>query len=421
MQRLPLDELKGSLRCQVQLRPAGAALLVVIAPPLPVGCRGIRNQLPLQALANAGLADEPAVFFRSLYGEVANDSGAALHHELRRRRPDLTLYWSVHDHSVRVPDGGIPLVEGTREWHERLGGARFVVVNVHQPMWYRKPAGQVMIQTFHGYPYKGMGQDWWARSGLPESRISSFLDRARDWDHLVSPSAYATPKLLEAFFRPEDAEKVDVVEVGYPRNDILLSEEGDQVRARTRAVLGIEDHQTAVLYAPTFRDYLSNDGMTAKGVKFFDPRAAADALGPSFVVLVRGHAFNARAGLRRVEGDRVVDVTYYPDVTDLCLASDAAVLDYSSLRFDYALLRKPMVFLVPDEREYHENRPAIMPFRPTAPGPRVATTGEVVRALKDLKGLRKRNAERVEQFVATYMEREDGHAAARVVDRVFLR
>ena len=163
-----------------------------------------------------------------------------------------------------------------------------------------------------------------------------------------------------------------MLEVGYPRNDVLLKAEGEEIRARTRAALGIGRHQKAVLYAPTFRDYLSNDGMTAKGVRFFDPKAAAEALGPSYVVLVRGHAFNARAGLRRVEGDRVVDVTYYPDVTDLCLASDAAILDYSSLRFDYALLRRPMVFLVPDEEEYHANRPAIMPFRPTAPGPRVS-------------------------------------------------
>lgn len=419
LRRLPLDELAGPVRCQVQVRPATGTLAVVVGPPLPVEARGVRNQLRLQALANHGPADEPAVFFRTLYGEVANDSGAALHHELRRRRPDLTLYWSVQDHSVEVPDGGVPLVEGTREWHERLGGARYVVVNVHQPMWYRKPAGQVMIETFHGYPYKGMGQQWWARSGLPESRITSFLDRARDWDYLVSPASYATPLLLEAFFRPEETDATEVLEVGYPRNDVLLTEEGARIRRRTREMLGIAEHQTAVLYAPTFRDYLSNDGMTAKGVKFFDPRAAAEALGPSYVVLLRGHAFNARAGLRRVEGDRVVDVTYYPDVADLCLASDAAVLDYSSLRFDYALLRRPMVFLVPDEEEYHENRPAVLPFRPTAPGPLATSTGEVVRLLKDLRGLRKRYAPAIERFVSTYAELEDGHAAERVVDRVW--
>ena len=48
----------------------------------------------------------------------------------------------MHDHSVQVPEGGVALVEGTREWHEGLGAARYVVVNVHQPMWYRKPAGR---------------------------------------------------------------------------------------------------------------------------------------------------------------------------------------------------------------------------------------------------------------------------------------
>jgi CDP-glycerol glycerophosphotransferase len=293
------------------------------------------------------------------------------------------------------------------------------MVNVHQPMWYRKPAGQVMVQTFHGYPYKGMGQEWWARSGLPESRVTSFLDRARDWDHLVSPSAYATPQLLKAFFRPEDAAAVDVLEVGYPRNDVLLTDDGEEIRARTRAVLGIEPHQKAVLYAPTFRDYLSSDGMTAKGVKFFDPKAAAAALGPAYVVLVRGHAFNARAGERRVVDERVIDVTYYPDVTDLCLASDAAILDYSSLRFDYALLRRPMVFLVPDETDYHENRPAVLPYASTAPGPRVRTTAEAVRLLKNLEALRTSHAGDVERFVSTYMELEDGHAAERVVERVF--
>ena len=258
-----------------------------------------------------------------------------------------------------------------------------------------------------------------ARSGLPEGR-STASTGARDWDYFVSPATYATPLLLEAFFRPEDAEKVEVLEIGYPRNDVLLSEEAggpgaDPQGARDRG------RPDGVMYAPTFRDYLGNDDMAAKGVEFFDPKAAADALGPCYMVLVRGHAFNARAGVRREDGDQVVDVTYYPDIADLCLASDAAVLDYSSLRFDYALLRRPMVFLVPDEKEYHENRPAIMPYAPTAPGPRVATTGEVVRALKDLKGLRRRNADRVERFVASYLECEDGHAAERVVERVFLR
>lgn len=418
--QLPVDEIAGPVRCRVQVRPGTQLPEVMVGPPLPVEERGMRNQVRLQALANHGAADEPAVFFRSLYGEVANDSAAAVHHELRRRGSDLTLYWAVADYSVEVPEGGVPLLEGTREWHERLGAARYLMVNVHQPSWYRKPAGQVMIQTFHGYPYKGMGQEWWVRSGLPTARITSFLDRAEDWDHLVSPAGYATPHLLSAFFRPERVTDVNVLELGYPRNDVLFGDAGAKVRAQTRHALGIADHQKAVLYAPTFRDYFSADGMTARAVQFFDAAEVAEALGPDYVILVRGHAFNARARESRVAGDRIIDVTYHPDVTDLIVASDAGVLDYSSLRFDYALTRKPMVFLVPDEDEYHRNRPAILPYPPTAPGPRVATNAEVVRWLADLDGLRRRYSDDVERFIADYCELDDGHAAARLVDRVFV-
>lgn len=419
LDELPRDVLTPRVRVRLRLRRRQMAVSMVISGPVPVSARGPRNQLRLQQLANQGKADERAVFFRSLYGEVANDNGLAIHHELRRRNLDLTLYWSVQDLAVPVPEGAVPVVEQTAEWHQRLGAAQYVVLNLHQPDWYRKPHGQVMVQTFHGYPYKGMGQTWWDFSDLPARRIASFLDRAADWDYLVSPASYATPALLEAFFRPEDAAKVTVIEAGYPRNDILLSGEGGKVRDRIRAALGIGQSQKAVLYAPTFRDFLSPDGMTAEVDDFLDPRAAAAALGPDYVLLVRGHAFHARGNAERVTGANIRDVTYYHDVMDLCLASDAAVLDYSSLRFDYALMRKPMIFLVPDKDSYHARRPAIMAYDPTAPGPHVRSTKEAVSALQDLDEVRRHYRPAIETFISTHMELEDGHACERVADAVF--
>ncbi|MDR0343900.1 MAG: CDP-glycerol glycerophosphotransferase family protein [Nocardiopsaceae bacterium] len=391
----------------------------MISGPVPVSDRGTRNQLRLQQLANQGKADEPAVFFRSLYGEAANDSGLAIHRELRRRNTALTLYWSVQDLAVPVPEGAVPVVEETAEWHQRLGSAQYVVLNVHQPDWYRKPPGQVMVQTYHGYPYKGMGKAWWEFTDMLDKRIASYLDRAAVWDYLVSPASYATPALLTAFFTPEAASKVAVIESGYPRNDILLSGEGSKVRDRIRAVLDIDEGQKAVLYAPTFRDHLSTDGMTAVVGELFDTQAAAEALGPDYVLLVRGHAFHARGNAARVSGGNIRDVTYYHDVMELCLASDAAVLDYSSLRFDYALMRKPMIFHVPDKETYHAMRPAIMPYGPTAPGPHVRSTEEAVAALRDLDGVASRYRSAVETFISTYLDLEDGHASERVVDTVF--
>jgi len=115
----------------------------------------------------------------------------------------------------------------------------------------------------------------------------------------------------------------------------------------------------------------------------------------------------------------VVDVTDHPEVNDLVLASDVAVLDYSSLRFDYAITGKPMVFLVPDLEEYDAgSRQFLFPFEESAPGPFVRDTDEVVAQVRDLAALRAGHAEALAAFNATYNRWHDGHAAERVVDQL---
>ena len=95
------------------------------------------------------------------------------------------------------------------------------------------------------------------------------------------------------------------------------------------------------------------------------------------------------------------------------------MLDYSSLRFDYALTDKPMVFLVPDLAKYDAVRGGVIPFGPTAPGPQVTTTREVVALVRDLDGLARRTAAERETFRRAYTDLDDGHASARLVDAVF--
>ena len=103
-------------------------------------------------------------------------------------------------------------------------------------------------------------------------------------------------------------------------------------------------------------------------------RAVTRALGDDVVLLVRGHAFNARSRKRVGALPGAVDVTDYPEVSDLYLAADAAIVDYSSLRFDFGVTGKPMIFHVPDLQRYKDTRGWLFDFEPTAPGPLVDTT-----------------------------------------------
>ena len=107
-------------------------------------------------------------------------------------------------------------------------------------------------------------------------------------------------------------------------------------------------------------------------------------------------------------------MTDHPEINDLVLASDVAVLDYSSLRFDYALTGRPMVFLVPDLDDYTGGvRGFLFPFTDTAPGPLVSTTDEVVAQVRDVRRLAVDWAERVRAFDERFNPWQDGHASSR--------
>jgi len=413
--QLPLPVRTAQLRARLERSPQGEVTLIV-TPPLADDEIGARNQRRLKdrhRTAEVALHKD-AVLFRSFYGENTSCNGLAVHRELLRRGTDLTLHWVVRDHAVPVPAGGVPVLRDSAQFYELLAAARYVFDNVHQPDFTCKRPGQVFVQTFHGYPFKSMGHPYWEKSGYARHRIESFDQRMRDWDYVVSPARYATPLLRDAF-----AIEGEMLEIGYPRNDVLVDEFAEKARLRTRTALGIADHQKVVLYAPTYRDNLSTSEFQSRMVDFLDVAEFSRAMGPDTVLLVRGHAMNARVAKRTARKQTVVDVTDHPEISDLVLASDAAILDYSSLRFDYALTGKPMVFLVPDLDLYGGTaRGWLFDYEPTAPGPLVSTTAEAVAALRDLPALTAQYAEARARFSRDYLDLEDGHAAARLVDAV---
>lgn len=424
--RLPIrfstDRLAGRLR----LRKPNL-LTVRLEVPLRDDERGARQQERLQNELRARL-DDPhfergAVLLRSYFGEICGCNPLALHKYLHDH-PELaggpfTLYWAVKDYSVQVPDGGVPVLHDSAEWYRLLHDAQYYMDNMHQPLCHRKPAHQVQIQTFHGYPFKQMGQSHWAMQGRDVVHVKSYLDRAADWDYLVSPASYGTEALCREFGFPADSPENTVLEIGYPRNDVFFSPEADKIAAEVRNRLGIRTDQTAVLYGPTFRDSMSSNDHTAAMIDFLDLDRLATELGDDYVIMVRGHAFNARLDRRVGSRGTIIDVTDYPNIADLCLASDAAILDYSSLRFDYGLTGKPMIFHVPDLKEWQtEARGSLWKYEPTAPGPLLRTTDEVIDTLRDLDTVRNSYTEAYATFRRDFLDLDDGRATERLVRAV---
>jgi CDP-glycerol glycerophosphotransferase len=357
--------------------------------------------------------DPRAVYLQSYTGQAATDSPLALHHALRRMRPDLRLHWAVADRSTILPEGARPVLLRSREWYAALATSAYLVTNIDMEPWFERRPGQRLLQTFHGYPAKTMGISAWEAKNLTPLRIARQLRRTSGtWDLLLTPA----PE-MNAHYRREYRYEGPILATGYPRDDALVGESAAHVGEATRRRLGIGPGQRAVLYAPTWRDDLATNFRFATMSTAFDPVRAADELGSDYVILVRGHRFHRR---RDAVGGRLLDVTDYPEINDLTLAADAAVLDYSSLRFDFALTGRPMVFVVPDlDRYTGQVRGFLFDFRASAPGPLTQDTAGAVEQLRDLDRLLDRHRADLDRFNATYNRWHDGHAAERVVQEFF--
>jgi CDP-glycerol glycerophosphotransferase (TagB/SpsB family) len=412
-ERLPVEVVGTRHRLRVLAAGDGPGE-VHLGPPRADDELGAYGQERLRA---AYAVDErptdPGVwYFESFAGRSATDTPVAVFEELRRARPEIAPVWGILDHGHWTPPGSRPVVIGSREWYDVLGTARVLVTNTEPEEWYRRRPDQLVVQCFHGYPSKAMGRSQWAARELPPRRVAVMRRRSVEtWDLISTP----TPGMTEVY-REQYGYTGPAAEHGYPRNDALTRDDADEVRAATRRRLGVRPDQTAVLYAPTWRDHLAVRPRAAAMSEHLDVDAAAAALGDSHVILLRGHRFHSPGPSRR----GVVDVTDHPEINELVLASDVAVLDYSSLRFDYALTGRPMVFLVPDLADYTAGvRGFLFAFEDTAPGPLVATTDEVVSLVGDVPALRATWVDRVRTFDATFNPHQDGHAAERMLDSIF--
>ncbi|MEV8368803.1 CDP-glycerol glycerophosphotransferase family protein [Microbacterium sp. NPDC064584] len=388
---VPLTQL-GTLRAAL----TGDALTV--GPPIDPAYDSGEGQAALdRRYATRPAALENAVFFESFYGRNASCNPLAIDRELAHRAPGVTRYWSVVDLSVQVPDGAIPVVDGSPEWWRARGSARLLVVNDWLRRTFSRRPGQVVIQTWHGTPLKRLALH---RPGFDPRRMAAVIKESRRWNVLLAQNPYAARILGKAYAfvtRPVWVE-------GYPRNDILTTGDG----AATREALGIDAGERVLLYAPTWRDD------RAEMVDFVDPAALAKAT--DAVVLVRGHSRTLQPG-RDAEGPRVVDVTGFPDTSRLLLVADALITDYSSVMFDFSVTGKPMYFLVPDIEHYRgQLRGFYFDLTAHAPGPVVRTEAELIAAVRD--GDPTAFADRYAQWRAKFNSRDDGHAAERVVGRI---
>jgi CDP-glycerol glycerophosphotransferase len=334
----------------------------------------------------------------------------AIYEKLRELAPEVRGVWIVdREHEAEMPAGIEYVVAGTKDYYRLLARARYLVNNVNFPNDVVKRDGTIHVQTHHGTPLKKMGLDlrdahFAGKQGHMD--FDKLLRRCERWDYSITANPFSTEMWKTAY--PVDCV---TLEVGYPRNDVLINASADDVAA-IRAALGLEAGGKAILYAPTHREYAD------AYIPTVDVARLARELDPEFVVLDRAHYFYRDEGSR--DGEGVLDVSSYPSIEELCLASDALVTDYSALMFDYAVLDRPIVIHAPDWEEYRQLRGTYFDLLAEPPGVVTRTGEELVAAFRSGAYAGADAARLRAAFRERFCSLEDGGAAERVVRAVWL-
>ncbi|GAA1466037.1 CDP-glycerol glycerophosphotransferase family protein [Nocardiopsis exhalans] len=356
------------------------------------------------------------ILFDTYTGRQYSDSPQSVYAELRKRDrwADYPMSWLVADGQVRLPDDLTPVRHKGEEYYRELARSRYLVSNSRQPAWFHRHPDQVVVQTWHGSMLKRIGFDVENIRGKSRDYFDKLAWETRQWDYLVSPSPWATP-ILRSAFRFEG----EVLETGYPRNDIFFAPDREAIAERTRRLLGLPEGKKVVLYAPTWRDDKYYTRGKHKLDLHLDLRRMYEKLGDDHVLLVRRHP-RVVDSVPIVGEDFVYDVSLYPEIQELFLITDVLVTDYSSMMFDFANTGRPMLFFTYDLESYRDNlRGFYFDFEETAPGPLLTRSDDVIGALLDIDEVAEKSSASYRSFVDQFCPLDDGRASARVVDRVF--
>ncbi|MGW6359815.1 bifunctional glycosyltransferase/CDP-glycerol:glycerophosphate glycerophosphotransferase [Streptomyces sp. NPDC055092] len=346
--------------------------------------------------------------FSSYWGRGHGCNPGALEAAFRTYAPHVATAWIAEpEHHHTLPSGTRALSPGTAAYWTALARSKYLVNNVDFDHRLVKRPGQVVIQTQHGTPLKKMGLDLQDHPAAARGQDFGRLLRSADtWDYVLSANRHST--LVWERVYPS---AYTTLEYGYPRNDAFHRASSRDV-ARVRESLGIPEGATAILYAPTHRDYRRTQSCA------LDLQRVLRRLGTDFVLLTRAHPLHP-APLAQSAG-RLIDVSGHASVESLCLAADALVTDYSSLMFDYANLDRPIVIHADDWEAYEASRGTYFDLRAFPPGAVARSEDELIDIFATGHWRGSRSAQLRAAFRRRFCPYDDGRAAERVVRHVVL-
>ena len=291
------------------------------------------------------------------------------------------------------------------------------------PKYILKKENQIYIQTWHGTPLKRLAHDinigedktFYRTKVTKEEMTKSYDTDVKKYDYFISPNAFSTEKFKSSFKVRQEI----IIESGYPRNDYLTDiTENEILNLKNKYNIPLE--KKVILYAPTWRD----NSFTNKGY-IFELKANfnlwKDKLGDEYIVIFKPHYLIINKYNNEDLNGFLYTVNENEDINELYVISDILVTDYSSVFFDYAILKRPIYFYMYDLKEYEENlRGFYLDINSDLPGDIITNESDLLEAILDNKNYLIENYIKLIRFNNIYNKLQDGKCCEKVVDNIIV-
>ena len=183
--------------------------------------------------------------------------------------------------------------------------------------------------------------------------------------------------------------------------------------------LGLPLDKKVIFYLPTFRDNQHTSGVGYTYNLAIDFDSLKKKFSKDYVILFSPHYFIANSiDLSKYKGF-VFNVARYDEINELYLVSDIIMTDYSSVFFDFANLKRPMLFYMYDFDDYQNNLRDFYISLDELPGPIAKTQEELENNLKNIDSIFINYKKKYEKFNKKYNYLDDGNASERVIKVIF--
>ena len=369
--------------------------------------------------------DDKLCVFEAFNGRKYGDSPKAIYLEMLNdeKYKDFKFVWAfkkVDDFKFLEENDRTTIVKyNSKEYKEAYAKAKYWFTPSRLPDYIIPKEEQVYVQCWHGTPLKRLGFDIEVKGRNALNTIKEWTRKyeydASRYRYMISPSRFTSEKYISAFNLKKIGKDNCILEVGYPRNDFLYNYNEEDIK-RIKAELNLPEDKKIILYAPTWRDdqHQAGVGYTYKTEVDFD--LLKKELQDDYIILFRAHYLVANLFDFEQYKGFIYNVSDVSDINELYVISDMLITDYSSVFFDYASLKRPMIFYMYDFDDYKDEIRGFYIDIEELPGKITKNENDLIQAIKEVEDFRYN--EKYERFNSKYNYLDDGNASKRVIEKV---